>query len=172
MHIAAGRGTAEIAQLLIDEGKADINRQDENGDTPMHIAVRCPNVYFELNRIGVLLVLLQTGASLDPQNKQGQTVLDILNGDITYFEWRYGPYCDECRVSFCMREMIKIEQKRRQDKKQRTKPDIAPLEAQNIISQAQQFADRQLEDQILTPQPKRHNPHMLSLLYDTASGIQ
>ena len=39
MHIAAGEGHKEIAELLIEKG-ADVNAKNERSWTPLHIAAR------------------------------------------------------------------------------------------------------------------------------------
>jgi ankyrin repeat protein len=39
LHEAAGNGFVEFAQLLIDNG-ADVNQRDDNGKTPLTIALQ------------------------------------------------------------------------------------------------------------------------------------
>ncbi|KAI5820271.1 ankyrin repeat protein [Pyronema omphalodes] len=71
------RRTAELARLLISRG-ALINAKDEEGNTPLHLAVRQP--YNENTGEGVE-VLLKYGARVDVRNKDGATPMDFVSGE-------------------------------------------------------------------------------------------
>ncbi|CAM9723802.1 unnamed protein product, partial [Laminaria digitata] len=68
LHFATMRGSASIARALVDEGGADPDLGNLDGDTPLHIAVATRKVY-------VGEVLLRAGASVDAANRQGHTAL-------------------------------------------------------------------------------------------------
>ena len=67
LHMAARRGTVEIAAALLDCG-ADIDRQDSLGDTPLRRAVNC-------GRIQVASLLLARGADAHAKGNKGLTPL-------------------------------------------------------------------------------------------------
>ena len=70
IHLAAEVGHAEVVQKLIGLG-ADINKKNNSGDTPLHIAAKSKNPE-------IIRVLLENGAtsSLDVTNKDGLKPLD------------------------------------------------------------------------------------------------
>ena len=53
--------------MLLDNG-FDVNINDENGDTPLQIAIR-------ENRPGIVKLLLEYGANVNAKDKQGLTPL-------------------------------------------------------------------------------------------------
>ncbi|KAL6714753.1 Ankyrin repeat domain-containing protein 55 [Lecanora helva] len=68
LHSAANMGNLELVRLLIQEG-ADVNAQDEDGDSPLHSAlVRSDN--YEVTR-----TLLENGADLSSRAVDGKTPL-------------------------------------------------------------------------------------------------
>ena len=69
------RLTNKIIKLFLQDGKADANAQDDDGDTPLHYLALNP---FFLN-IGAIKLLLVAGAHLDLSNKTGITPLHIFN---------------------------------------------------------------------------------------------
>ncbi|KAI5819761.1 ankyrin repeat-containing domain protein [Pyronema omphalodes] len=71
------RNTAELARLFISHG-ALINAKDEEGNTPLHLAVR--QVYNKNTEEGVE-VLLKYGARLDVRNQDGATPMDLARGE-------------------------------------------------------------------------------------------
>ncbi|XP_067659038.1 E3 ubiquitin-protein ligase MIB2-like [Haliotis asinina] len=71
LHITAANDHVECARLLIDKGKADVNRKGLKGDTPLHTAVIKPNY-----RVAELL--LDKGADVNNTNDKGDTPLHML----------------------------------------------------------------------------------------------
>jgi ankyrin repeat protein len=68
LHMAARRGTATIAEVLLTSG-AEVEAMDTKGETPLRRAVNC-------GQEGVVRVLLAHGANpLHPDN-QGRTPLE------------------------------------------------------------------------------------------------
>ena len=68
LHLAANMGNVELVRLLIQEG-ADVNAQDEDGDSPLHSAmVRADNY-------DVARTLLENGADLSSRAIDGKTPL-------------------------------------------------------------------------------------------------
>ncbi len=66
--MAACWGHASLCRLLVKKGGANIEANDDGGDTPLHEAARA-------NEIDVLLELLSLGAQKDARNKIGATPL-------------------------------------------------------------------------------------------------
>ena len=69
---AASWGHASSVRILVKEGKADLNVQDDGGDTALHEAARA-------NEVEALLELLDLGADKDARNKLGATPLHIAS---------------------------------------------------------------------------------------------
>jgi truncated hemoglobin YjbI len=67
LHMAARRGSAEIAEALLDCG-ADIDARDSLGDTPLRRSANC-------NKIQVAALLLARGADVDSIGNKGLTPL-------------------------------------------------------------------------------------------------
>ena len=65
-------GDVESAERHIEESFVYIHLQDQNGDTPLHIAVR-------RGYIKTANLLLEKGADPDIPNKAGLTVFDLLH---------------------------------------------------------------------------------------------
>lgn len=61
---------AEILELIVQSGKVNVNAQDKDGDTPLHIATREEN-------FPCIQILLQAGAQIDIPNKYGVTPLKL-----------------------------------------------------------------------------------------------
>ncbi|KAF4342049.1 hypothetical protein FBEOM_3980 [Fusarium beomiforme] len=78
LHWAAKYGKEHIVGLLIERG-ADLNLKDNNGDSPLHVALTCTTTDCE----GVVKRLVKAGAKLDIRGRRGRTPL----------AWtiRYGP---------------------------------------------------------------------------------
>jgi len=77
--IAKGRGTDNAGMLrLLLEHNADINRKDNDGNTPLHIAVGRYQPY-------IISLLLNYGADSQIKNVQGETPLDVAkDNSFTY----------------------------------------------------------------------------------------
>ncbi|MGL9717885.1 MAG: ankyrin repeat domain-containing protein, partial [Wolbachia sp.] len=67
LHLAAGKGYADIVNFLIEKG-ADINAKDEEDWTPLHLATK--NGHIE-----TVKALLEKGAKVDAVDKNGWTSL-------------------------------------------------------------------------------------------------
>ncbi len=70
LHKAAFWGHVDATRYLLDECKARVNGQDNNGDTAAHDAAR-------FGHAPILAMLIKAGADLSIRNKQGQTVKDV-----------------------------------------------------------------------------------------------
>ena len=75
LHLAAGKWIyheisilEEIAKLAIKYG-ADLNKQNKNGDTPLHVAV-------EYGNKAIVLILIEAKANLKIRNNNGYTPLE------------------------------------------------------------------------------------------------
>lgn len=69
LHMSARRGTAAIAEVLLDSG-AEIEARDTNGETPLRRAVNC-------RQDSVVRLLLARGADPLTKDKKGCTPLDV-----------------------------------------------------------------------------------------------
>ena len=67
MHVAAEEVVPEAATLLIARG-ADLNAQDEDGNTPLGCAVRSARGRYDVARL-----LIEAGAKDDIPNRAGET---------------------------------------------------------------------------------------------------
>ena len=71
LHVAADRGYFYICEFLISQG-AEVNAQDENGETPLHLAaVSCHPACVEL--------LLKAGSDRYSRNIDHQTPSDATD---------------------------------------------------------------------------------------------
>lgn len=61
----------KVIELLISSG-ADLNIQDENGNTPLHIAL------YQDESMSICRLLINQGARLDIENSEGETVRDMM----------------------------------------------------------------------------------------------
>lgn len=71
LHWAAANGLTEVARLLIEQG-AQVNGRDNFDNTPLHLAVRYPQM---------LELLLQAGAKVGARNAFGHTPLHLAVAD-------------------------------------------------------------------------------------------
>lgn len=71
LHWAAANGLTDIARLLIEEGAA-VNGLDNFDNTPLHLAVKHPEM---------IRLLLDSGARVDARNAFGHTPLHLAVGD-------------------------------------------------------------------------------------------
>jgi ankyrin repeat protein len=60
----------EIVKMLI-KAKSDINLQDEEGDTPLHLA-------YKKNNPEIIKLLLESGANPELQNKNNLTPIENI----------------------------------------------------------------------------------------------
>ena len=58
----------DVINLINEEGTANIDARDMDGNTPLHIAARC-------NRKNIVQVLIHKGANVNAKNKRGNTPL-------------------------------------------------------------------------------------------------
>jgi ankyrin repeat protein len=76
LHIAASNKITDIVELLIKKG-ADVNMQNKDGNTPLHIAALNKNVHYkalEKNK-KIIDLLIENKADVNMQNKDGNTPL-------------------------------------------------------------------------------------------------
>ncbi len=71
LHWAAENGLTEIARLLLDQG-SDVNARDNFSNTPLHLAVRFPEM---------VELLLARGAQVGARNAFGNTPLHLAVGE-------------------------------------------------------------------------------------------
>uniref|UniRef100_A0A096MEH6 E3 ubiquitin-protein ligase MIB2 n=1 Tax=Poecilia formosa TaxID=48698 RepID=A0A096MEH6_POEFO len=112
LQLAVTQGHTDLVQLLVDEG-ADVNMEDEDGDTAMHVALLRPQLanvmltpsagepltqlFVKLNSSGLLgntelnvamaiaCFLAQEGADISYANHKGKSPLDLV-GDSTMMQ--------------------------------------------------------------------------------------
>jgi len=72
LHRLASTGKVDILKMILDwtETKVDVNAQNKEGNTPLHIAC-------EDNEIQAAMMLIDKGASVEVTNKEEQTPLDL-----------------------------------------------------------------------------------------------
>jgi ankyrin repeat protein len=70
LHYAALENKTQYAQSLIEQGQANLNIKDLEGNTPLHIAVQC-------NNYAMVDFLCKKGAHLDIKNKKQLTPFHI-----------------------------------------------------------------------------------------------
>jgi ankyrin repeat protein len=71
LHWAAENGLVDIAALLIEQG-ADVDEKDQFGNTPLHLALRYPDM---------VRLLLDSGADVNARNAMGNTPLHLAVTD-------------------------------------------------------------------------------------------
>lgn len=69
LHVAAVRGNAEMANVLINSG-ANVNIQSADGQTPLHVSARNGNLKFSE-------MILSHGATTDAIDQNGVTPLQL-----------------------------------------------------------------------------------------------
>lgn len=111
LHFAAKRLMQESAQLLLEYG-ADINAQNEQKNTPLHLVVQdCVHMYNNLpekrywaSELKFIEFLLKNNARVDLVNNNRKSVLDLAQGnlDLDFNTMNDGRPYHECK------EVIKI----------------------------------------------------------------
>jgi hypothetical protein len=80
LHLAALNNHVDIADLLINMGKANLDRQNVNLQTALHLAV-------ERQHVQIVKLLVRKGANLNIPDKDGDTPLHEGKGDWWEFRW-------------------------------------------------------------------------------------
>lgn len=75
LHYAVLNNKFTIAEILINNG-ADVNKQDNNGDTPLHIATKKSNL-----DPTTIKLLVHSGSSTSTKNNAGKTPIDYTQKD-------------------------------------------------------------------------------------------
>ena len=79
LHIACASGFQEMINFLIDSGQIDLNAQDSNGNTCMHMAVKCglPRICWKIAQ--------QNGGEcarlIGVVNNQNQRPIDLIRNE-------------------------------------------------------------------------------------------
>lgn len=68
LHLSALNNHIEVAELLVHQGKASLDLQNVNLQTPIHLAV-------ERQHTQIVRLLVKEGANLNVQDKDGDTPL-------------------------------------------------------------------------------------------------
>ena len=76
LHHACQAANADVLELLISHGAADVDTRDHNFDTPLHLAVKCRVDVCE-DQIRIMRLLVKSGADLEKRNKGGYSALHI-----------------------------------------------------------------------------------------------
>ena len=74
MHKAVIDNYPEIVKYILDKG-ADVNKQNDNGDTALHIAAKNDNVE-------IIELLIKNKAALDIPNKEGVIPFELFSPDV------------------------------------------------------------------------------------------
>ena len=79
LMMAAKRGYIHVVEYLVDHG-ADVNRTDEEGETPLLMAIMSPH---EQHREPIITCLLEHGADVNHADNSGRTPLHLVSFDGT-----------------------------------------------------------------------------------------
>ena len=79
LMMAAKRGYIDVVKYLVDHG-ADVHRTDEEGETPLLMAIMSPH---EQHREPIITYLLEHGADVNHADNSGRTPLHLVSFDGT-----------------------------------------------------------------------------------------
>jgi len=71
LHLLSQTGDSDQVQVLLKDNKDELNKQDPNGNTPLHFAC-------EYNNIEIVKTLIDAGSKLNLKNKDGNSPLHIV----------------------------------------------------------------------------------------------
>ena len=91
VHRAAGEGNVRMLMRWCLNGE-EINRQDENGDTPLHVAVTN-------SQPDAVMALLIAGADTTLKNKGGKTAMELATEPAVQFAFDYAKMIREEELS-------------------------------------------------------------------------
>ena len=74
MHRSVLNNNIKFVEYFINK-KDDINKQNKNGDTPLHLA-------FKIGNYDIIRLLLENGANIKIKNKKGITPFDIADKEM------------------------------------------------------------------------------------------
>ncbi len=82
LHRAVNNGHTGSVEILLKNG-ADVNRKNENGQTPLHIITSCYGTAW-INRFDIIDILMKNGAEINKRDAKGNTPLyyAVETGDI------------------------------------------------------------------------------------------
>ncbi len=79
LHVACGRGNAEVVSMLLQSGKFDIDARNGMSETPLHCACRCEYAVCNPSFIETVALLLNYGARADETTADGFTALHLAS---------------------------------------------------------------------------------------------
>lgn len=82
LHIAASESNIEMCQVLLESKKADVNVQDEDGQTPLHRAISKRVMNIDLIRL-----LLNHGADVHLEDREGNSPMKTLQTFMKQNAW-------------------------------------------------------------------------------------
>jgi ankyrin repeat protein len=88
LHWAVNRNRPEIVKLLLGQGAIEIDAQDKNGSTPLHVAIHSSLAFIDIQdandeikdkNLEIIKLLLASGARVDIPDEYKHMVLDLVN---------------------------------------------------------------------------------------------